>query len=370
ASQADGSWTVRFGYRPRTFGLGCAVFVATLAGIALVFARARRAALLALPLATLGCSGEPPRHVVDRMHGPTAPASAACDPARAPFRFPTAKGDLCISPLEHAGFVLGWNGQAFYVDPTYGGAVIADEARPALDDDTLPRASYILLTHAHADHLDSVAVSRLEEGVTIFGPPEVNARMHVNEVLREGDTRDLGSFGVTAVPMYNVSRGPAPGLVYHPRGRGIGYLLDLAGTHVYVSGDTDCTAEVRALRGVDVAIVAMDGRTTMSPGEAAQCLLEMRPRVVIPVHDWEADLGELRRALDGSGIELRELPFYPRPERLRVSAVRACDEGHWGRCVELLDLAQQLDPRSDQDPRVVRAREEALRRLNPLPVLH
>jgi hypothetical protein len=107
----------------------------------------------------------------------------------------------------------------------------------------------------------------------------------------------------------------------------------------------------------------------MSPDEAAVCLLAMRPRVVIPYHDWGADLGELRRTLEGSGIELRELPFYPRPERLRVRATRACDEGHWGRCVELLDLAQQLDPRSEDDPRVVRAREQSRAGLDTLPLL-
>jgi len=369
ATAVDGTWSVRFRYRPRTFGLGLAVFIATAAGIALFLARRGKAALLALPLASLGCSTEQLKHASDGVDVPSAPASAASDPLRTPAHFPTARGDVFVTPLEHAGVLLGWDGKAFYFDPTYAGAEVAPEAPPAIDDTTLPRADAILLTDFHSDHFDPLALSRLRENAVVVAPPVVAERTHVDVVLRQGDTRVIAGIGVTAVPMYNVARGPAPGILYHPRGRGDGYLLDLAGTRVYVSGDTDCTPEVRALRDVTVAIVAMDGRTTMSPSEAAECLLAMRPRVVIPYHDWGADLGELRRALDGSGIELRELPFYPRPERLRVRAVSACDHGHWGRCAELLDVAQQLDPRSDEDPRVVRAREQVRAGLDTLPLL-
>lgn len=370
ARAGDGTWSVRFRYRPRTFDLGIALLLATAAGLALVFLRRGKLALLAVPLASLGCSAERPRHAFDGVDVPSAPASAASDPACSPDHFATARGDVFVTPLDHAGLVLGWNGKALYFDPTYSGAEIAPEAPPALDDATLPRADAIFLTDVHSDHLDAVAVERLRENAVVVAPPAVAQRTHVDVVLREGDTRVVAGIGVTAVPMYNVARGPAPGDLYHPRGRGDGYLLDLAGTRIYVSGDTDCTPEVRDLHDVAVAIVAMDGRTTMSPGEAAACLLAMHPRVVIPYHDWGANLDALRRALDGSGIELRELQFYRRPERLRVRATRACGEGHWGRCVELLDLAQQLDPRSDEDPRVVRAREQALRGLNPLPFAH
>ncbi len=369
ANAADGTWSVRFRYRPRTFDFGLALLIATAAGIALVLARRGKVALLVLPLASLGCSTEPLKHASDTVDIPSAPASAASDPARTPDHFPTARGDVYVTPLEHAGVLLGWDGKALYFDPIYAVAEVAPEAPPAINDTTLPRADAIFLTDFHSDHFDPIAVSRLRENAVVVAPPAVAERTHVDVVLRPGDTRVVDGIGVTAVPMYNVARGPAPGQLYHPPGRGDGYLLDLAGTRVYVSGDTDCTPEVRALRDVAVAIIAMDGRTTMSPGEAAACLLAMRPRVVIPYHDWGADLGELRHALDGSGIDLRELNFYPRPERLRVRATRACDEGHWGRCAELLDLAQQLDPRSEDDTRVVRARQRARAGLDTLPLL-
>ncbi len=360
APGGDGTWTVRFRYRPRTWSLGLALFAVTATAIALAFARRGKLALLALPLACAACSAEKPVPEFDGVLIPSAPPSAASDPERSAASFPTARGDVFLTPLEHAGLLLGWDGKALYFDP-----------RPkSIDDATLPRADAVFVTHVHSDHFDPMAISRLVDGTgVVVGPPPVADRTHVDAVLREGDTRIVAGAGVTAMPMYNVSRGAAPGLLYHRRGQGIGYLLDLAGTRVYVSGDTDCVPEVRALRNVTVAIVAMDGRTTMSASEAADCALAMHPRVLVPYHDFGTDLSELRRALDGSGIEVRELLFYPRPERLRVRAFEACDEGHWGRCVEFLDLAEQFDPRSDEDPRVVRAREQARLGLDRLPLL-
>jgi L-ascorbate metabolism protein UlaG (beta-lactamase superfamily) len=363
--------TVRFRYRPRTWALSLVLFAATALSIATAFGWRRRVALLALPVACLGCSADPPTHVSEDVDIPSASGSAATDAGRSQADFPTAQRDLRITPLEHAGLVLGWRDEALYFDPIYGSPppFTAPEAPPALDDATLPRADAVFITDAHSDHLDPLALARLHGHAVIVGPPAVAERTNVDLVIREGDTRVVVGVSVTAIPMYNVSRGPAPGVVFHPRGRGYGYLLDLGGTRVYVSGDTDCTPDVRALRNVAVAILAIDGRITMSPAEAAACALAMHPRAVIPYHDWGADLGELRRALDGSGIELRELPFYPRPERLRAGAMHACDDRHWGRCIELLDLAQQLDPRTDEDPRVVQAREQARAGLDTVPLL-
>ena len=33
----------------------------------------------------------------------------------------TDKGDLTIVPIEHATFVMKWNGKTIFVDPTKGG---------------------------------------------------------------------------------------------------------------------------------------------------------------------------------------------------------------------------------------------------------
>src|SRR6202035_1608693 len=138
-------------------------------------------------------------------------------------------------------------------------------------------------------------------GTIVVGPPAVADKAHVDTVMKNGEARDVRGIAVTAVPMYNLTRGPAPGKLYHDRGRGDGYVLDFAGTRVYLSGDTECTPEMRALQKVDVAFVCMNLPYTMPPNEAAGCIEAFKPKVLFPYHYRNSDLGELERALAGKG---------------------------------------------------------------------
>jgi hypothetical protein len=45
--------------------------------------------------------------------------------------------------------------------------------------------------------------------------------------------------------------------------------------------------------------------------------------------------------------------------KLREEAYAACDQGRWAVCLQQLDTAKALDPESDSDPRVQRARNAA-----------
>jgi L-ascorbate metabolism protein UlaG (beta-lactamase superfamily) len=273
-------------------------------------------------------------------------------------RFPTAQGDVVVSPLEHASVLLGWDGKAIYVDPTSS----------AISDERLPQADVVFVTEARFDHLDAVAVARLTRpGTLVVGPPEVAKAIHVDVVLRNGDTSRVLGAVVTAVPMYNVVRGPAPGLRYHDKGRGNGYVFDFDGVRLYVSGDSECTPEMRALRGIDVAFLSVGAPKTMTSAEAAQCVEAFRPKVVFPYHDRRVDLRDLTSALAGTDVEVRQRDFYPRAGRQRDLAFRACAEGRWGLCRDYLDLATTLDPEGEADPRVARARDQIRAWQSPFP---
>jgi L-ascorbate metabolism protein UlaG (beta-lactamase superfamily) len=81
--------------------------------------------------------------------------------------------------------------------------------------------------------------------------------------------------------MYNL---PDSKEIFHPKGRGNGYLLTLGDKHVYVSGDTQGIPEMRALRGIDLAFVCMNLPYTMDVDEAASAVLSFHPKVVVPYH--------------------------------------------------------------------------------------
>jgi L-ascorbate metabolism protein UlaG (beta-lactamase superfamily) len=316
-------------------------------------------ALVCIALAAWSaCSTEKPVHLPDVAEVPEGRTSAAFGNKRTTDRFPTAKGDLVVSPLEHASVLFGWDGKAIYVDPT----------TTATEDKSFPKGDVVFVTEARFEHFDPIALERVRRsGTIVVGPPDAADRAPLDVVMREGDTRTVAGIVATAVPMYSLERGPAPGLLYHPRGHGIGYVLDFGGTRVYLSGDTECTPEVKTLEHIDVAFVAVGPPVAMSPAEAVQCIEAFRPRVVFPYHDRHTDLTELEHSLPGLGVDLRERSFFPRPERWRRDAVTACVDRWWGVCRDRLDLARGLDPESEKDPRVIHAREQVRDWRSPFP---
>lgn len=81
--------------------------------------------------------------------------------------------------------------------------------------------------------------------------------------------------------MYNLPESPDS---RHTKGRGNGYILQLGGKKVYISGDTEDIPEMRALEGIDVAFVCMNLPYTMDINQAASAVLEFKPKIVYPFH--------------------------------------------------------------------------------------
>jgi L-ascorbate metabolism protein UlaG (beta-lactamase superfamily) len=299
--------------------------------------------LLLCSLALPACEGN---LLVGEPEGVAVPAASAAEAfagERVTDRFSTPNGTLSVMPIEHASFVLGWQGKAIYVDPS--GRSIADA--------TLPRADAILITDPHYDHLDPVYVSRLRQpGTVVVGPEAAAARAPMDVILHNGETRSLLGIQVTAVSAYNMTRGPVAGLRYHEKGRDNGYLLDFGGLRVYVSGDTDCTPEIEALQRVDVAFIGMNVPYAMTPLEASQCIAAFHPSVVIPYAYRHADMSTFDLAKIQPGTELRRRNFYLSLDLLRQHAYQVFAQGMWGWADDLLDLAKIRDPKGDEDWRV------------------
>ena len=220
--------------------------------------------------------------------------------AQAKDTIPASGGDIIVIPINHATVEIQHAGKTILVDPTAQGRYTG-----------LPAPDLILITDIHGDHMDPATVEKVKKpGTTIVVPPAVAEKVP-GTVLKNGEKKTVAGVEIEAVPMYNLQRGPAAGQLFHDKGRGNGYILTLGGKRLYLSGDTECTAEMRALKNIDVAFVAMNLPYTMPPSEAAECVKAFKPKIVYPYHYQGQNLQEFADALKGTaGVEVRIRDWY------------------------------------------------------------
>ena len=206
-----------------------------------------------------------------------------------------------VVPIYHASLVLKWNGKAIYVDPWSQGKYEGQ-----------PKADLILITDIHQDHLDLPQIAAVRKSETIIiAPLAVQSSIAEAQFLKNGEATEVLGIRITALPAYNMKRGPSAGQFYHPKGRGNGYLIEMSGKRIYISGDTECIPEMKQLTNIDIAFLCMNLPYTMPPEEAAQCVNEFRPKVVYPYHYRGSDLEVFKKAVTAPGVEVKLVNWYP-----------------------------------------------------------
>lgn len=271
--------------------------------------------------ATTGSTSASPATPPASSAGPGASASAAPDGAAAFVADPsitattttleTSAGPVVVHAVHHGTLYFELGGKVLWLDP-WGEALAKLPGGGA----SAPKADFVLLTDIHQDHLDEKAVAQVKKnGAVVMGPKAVAEKLPGTTVIANGETKTLGTtdagpIEVEATPMYNLKRGPEAGKLFHDAGRGNGYLLTFGGKRVYISGDTECTPEMRALKDVDLALVVMNLPYTMPPEEAAECIAAFAPKVVVPYHHRGSDLGVLDAKLAGTGVKVEKLKLY------------------------------------------------------------
>jgi L-ascorbate metabolism protein UlaG (beta-lactamase superfamily) len=220
----------------------------------------------------------------------------------------TDNGDLTISPIEHATFVLRWNGKTIFVDPTGGGERFTSYGKPDV----------ILVTDIHGDHFDAPTLAAVRTAsTTLIVPAAVADKMGDEKgnakVLANGEKTLVNGITIEALPMYNLTEDRK---AFHTKGRGNGYVVTLGGKRIYISGDTEDIPEMRALKNIDAAFVCMNLPYTMDVEHAASAVLEFKPKVVYPYHyrgkAGMSDVGKFKELVGkDKGIDVRLLQWYP-----------------------------------------------------------
>ncbi|MBC8052893.1 MAG: MBL fold metallo-hydrolase [Sphingobacteriaceae bacterium] len=221
----------------------------------------------------------------------------------------TNKGPLIIQPIQHASFVMNWNGKTIYVDPTGGPAAFKNSNKPDL----------IFLTDIHGDHYDLKTLQAVITPQTTLIAPLAVANLLPQSlktnlvILNNGQKSKISKITATAVPMYNL---PEDASSRHIKGRGNGYVLKTGNKKIYISGDTEDISEMRSLKDIDVAFVCMNLPYTMDIKQASEAVLDFKPKVVYPYHyrgqGGLSDINKFKEIvnLTNSKIEVRLLKWY------------------------------------------------------------
>ncbi len=194
-----------------------------------------------------------------------------------------------ITWLGHSGFRIEIGGQVLLLDPWLTGNPMFPEDRRT---EAIAGGTHVLLTHGHGDHSgDAVAISS-ELGIPVVGIYDLMsfwAERHDIETVgfNKGGTVDLGGVMVTMVnAVHSSSVGGPDGPIY--AGAEAGFMIAGEGKTIYVSGDTDVTADMgvfQALHSPQIGILCAGGHFTMDMKRAAYAAKTYFDfKTVIPCH--------------------------------------------------------------------------------------
>ncbi len=217
--------------------------------------------------------------------------------------------DLIIQPVFHSAMVLKWKQRTIYIDPYNGKSAYKD----------LPKPDLILVTHIHQDHMDINTLNELDLSQAKLIVPQAVSNLLPTKwknkvtVLDNDKTFKTSDILITAVPMYDL---PQDANSRHRKGIGNGYIIEIGGKHIYISGDTDDIPEIRSLKNIDVAFVCMNEPFTMTIQQAASAVLEFKPKMVYPYHyrnkDGFTDIETFKKIINikNKNIEVRTRNWY------------------------------------------------------------
>ena len=195
--------------------------------------------------------------------------------------------------LGHASWKLKAGGKTIYIDPYEG--------------DYDEKADIILASHSHTDHCEPSKVKEATgDGTVVVAPADCAEKIGAPvKSLKPGEKAEFGEVTVKAVEAYNVKRFRSPGVPFHPKGLGVGYIVKAEGKKIYHVGDSDYIPEMNELKDIDVLLIPTGGTYTMDAEDAAEATVAINPKIAVPVHIWDTDPGEYKKKVEAaSGVKV------------------------------------------------------------------
>lgn len=186
---------------------------------------------------------------------------------------------LNFSYYGHSAFLLDDGKHKLLFDPFLTGNPLASVKA----DDV--KADYILITHAHGDHIGDAPAIAKKTGAAVVAIPEVAAL--VKEVAANAEIHEMNIGGEISLPFGKVYMTPALHSAGVAGGCPVGFVVNIGGMNVYFAGDTGLFPYMRFLGErvkIGVAVLPIGDNYTMGVRDAAEAVELLNARYAIPVH--------------------------------------------------------------------------------------
>lgn len=217
----------------------------------------------------------------------------------------TQNGDLGLTFIGHSGFFLQIGGKNIVIDPNFARwlFILKRLRKPGLHIRHLPPIDYILVTHAHFDHLHRPSLRRIARRTRrLTGKaPVVIVPRHLRDLVA-----DLGfdeiieldwwqEFSVVGITVIHVPARHWGARVIRDTHRGFGGYVVRSGNHsLYHAGDTayfDGFREIGERLRPEIALLPIGAyhpesfrAVHTSPEDAMQAFLDLGSQVMVPMH--------------------------------------------------------------------------------------
>ncbi len=211
----------------------------------------------------------------------------------------------------HSCFLVEGGGARLIVDP-----FLAGNPRASVGPDEV-EVDYVLVSHAHGDHLgDAFPIAR-RTGATLVANHEIATRAAAEGVaahgMHIGGGRDFPFGRLELTIAHHGSSFPDGSYGGNP----CGFVLEIEGKRLYHACDTGLFYDMKLIGelGLEVAILPIGDNYTMGPRDALRAVRLLGPKVVIPIHydtfDLIAqDVGAFARAVEAE-TPARCVPLSP-----------------------------------------------------------
>ncbi len=147
-------------------------------------------------------------------------------------------------------------------------------------------ADIIFITHEHFDHFQPESIAKVKNDNTVIVAPESMEKQIKEEsgignieLWEPGSIHELRGLWIETVPAYNGIMKP-----FHTKSkRWQGYIVKMDDIRYYIAGDTDVNDDILKVE-CDVALIPVGGKYTMDKKQAADFILSINPKAVIPTH--------------------------------------------------------------------------------------